>query len=93
LSNGIDFSPPRTSSWATIVYRVKPFQMKRGDLEFVLTLTPSTHYWTATLTQDQEQEVQSYSPAYAASILLASARSGIDLLDHYQRLGPRNPER
>jgi precorrin-6B methylase 2 len=87
LAPGIDLTTARTTSWATILYRVKPFQVERGDLEFALTLTTATHYWTATLTRDQHQEVQSYSPAHAASVLLASARTDIDLLSHHQRVG------
>jgi predicted RNA methylase len=87
LTHDIRLETLHTSSWAPMIYRVRPFKEKAGALEFKLTLTTTGNYWTATLTTDQAQETQSYSPAAAATVLLARARADVDLLNHLQRIG------
>ena len=76
-----------TTSWLPMVYRVKPFSRKRGDIEFRLSLSSKTNYWTATLTSDGAEEVQSYSPAFAAAELLARTRTDHDVFSHAKRIG------
>jgi len=79
-----------TTSWLPMVYRVKPFSGKRGDIEFRLSLSSKTNYWTATLTSDGAEEVQSFSPAFAAAELLARTRTDHDVFSHAKRIGISN---
>ncbi len=79
-----------TTSWLPMVYRVKPFSGKRGDIEFRLSLSSKTNYWTATLTSDGKEEVQSFSPAFAAAELLARTRTDHDVFSHAKRIGISN---
>ena len=85
LAEGVELSALETTSWTPVVYRVNPFRGNRGMLEFKLTLTAASNYWTATLLGDGERETQSYSPAYAASLLVAQSRTDADLLGSSQR--------
>jgi len=79
-----------TTSWLPMVYRVKPFSGKRGDIEFRLSLSSKTNYWTATLTSDGAEDVQSFSPAFAAAELLARTRTDHDVFSHAKRIGISN---
>jgi SAM-dependent methyltransferase len=79
LAAGVGIRTARTTSWSTTAYRIRPFRGERGDLEFKLTLTAETNYWTGTLSGGQTQQVQSYSPAQAAALLLAATRTDADV--------------
>jgi SAM-dependent methyltransferase len=81
----------RTSSWRAAGYRVRPFHGGHGDLEFALTLTGATTYWMARLRHEQGEEVQSYSPATAATALLAQSQTGGDVFSHFRRIGLLGP--
>lgn len=87
LTSDVHLTTIQTSSWSPLLYRVNPFKGEQGDLEFKLTLTEASNYWTATLADGQAWETQSYSPAVAATVLLAQSRANIDLLSHLQRIG------
>jgi hypothetical protein len=87
LTNDIRLSTIQTSSWSPVIYRVYPFKQEQGELEFKLTLTDESNYWTATLTNHQSQETQSYSPAVASTVLLAQTRADVDLLSHLKQIG------
>jgi SAM-dependent methyltransferase len=87
LSNETPMTAIQTTSWSPVVYRVKPFEGEEGELEFKLTLTEDSNYWTATLSNDHSQEAQSYSPAIAGAALLANTRADIDLISHLKRIG------
>ncbi len=87
LINGVTISTMQTSSWLPMIYRIKPFTQRRGEVEFKLQLTTNTNYWTVTLINDQREEVQSYSPAFAATELLARTRMDTNVFSHYGRSG------
>jgi len=82
LPGGITVTTRKTTSWLPMIYRIKPFSRERGDVEFRLSLTSKSNYWTATLTSDAAEEVQSYSPAFAAAELLARTRTDHDVFSH-----------
>lgn len=86
LTQGVEMTTMLATSWEPLIYRVKPFAGKRGELEFNLSLTSASNYWTATLSSGPEVEEQSYSPAYMGSMLLAQSRSNDDLLSSRQRM-------
>jgi protein arginine N-methyltransferase 1 len=88
LINGVSITTRHTTSWFPMIYRIKPFEQERGEIEFRLALTSKSNYWTATLSRDQHQEVQSYSPAFAAAELLAHTRTERNVFSHLQRSGP-----
>ncbi len=88
LVNGVSITTRETTSWFPMIYRIKPFEQERGEIEFKLALTSKSNYWTATLRNDQHQETQSYSPAFAAAELLAQTRSETNVLSHQKRTGP-----
>jgi SAM-dependent methyltransferase len=87
LTKGTRMTTDRTSSWSPVVYRISPFEEDHGEIEFKLSLTEVSNYWTATLTNDHSQEAQSYSPAVASTVLLAQTRADFDVLSHYKRIG------
>lgn len=87
LAPGIRLETMQTSSWFPTLYRITPFKRAFGEIEFKLSLTSSSHYWTVTLTSDNTHETQSYSPAAAATALLARSRTNVDLLDHLRQIG------
>ena len=87
LTPGVTISTVETTSWSTMAYRVKPFSNKHGNLEFKLSLTRESNYWTTTLSSDKSEEVHSYSPALAARELLLRTRTNPDAFNHLQRLG------
>lgn len=86
LTEGVELTSIRTSHWTPLIYRVEPFAAKGGLLEFQLTLEAATNYWTATLSSGDHDEKQSYSPAFAGSLLLAQSRTEDDLLNSPQRM-------
>lgn len=86
LTEGVELTSMRTSHWTPLIYRVKPFAAKSGLVEFRLTLAPATNYWTVTLSSGRDEEQQSYSPAFAGSLLLAQSRTEDDLLGSPQRI-------
>jgi predicted RNA methylase len=87
LTNSISLTTRRTTSWSPVIYRIKPFTDEPGDIEFRLTLTNASNFWTATLSTAEHQEAQSYSPVYAATTLLAATRTGADVFSHLKRIG------
>lgn len=87
LVNGVSITTRQTTSWFPMIYRIKPFEQERGAIEFRLALTSKSNYWTATLSQNQHQEVRSYSPAFAAAELLAHTRTATNVFSHQQPSG------
>ena len=87
LSQDVNVATIDTTSWSTIVYPIRPFQAEEGKLELDLMLTSNTNYWTATLSKGEQQEVQSYSPAFAGTELLAQTRTTADTFGHLKSLG------
>jgi SAM-dependent methyltransferase len=84
---GVWLATNRTSSWSGGGYRVRPFHGGHGDLEFTLTLTGATTYWAARLRHEHGEEVQSCSPAAAATALLAQSQTETDVFGHFRRIG------
>ena len=87
LTKEIRMATNRTSSWTPTIYKVNPFKEEKGEIEFKLTLTDASNYWTATFSNGASRETQSYSPAIASTVLLAQTRADIDLMGHYKRMG------
>jgi precorrin-6B methylase 2 len=87
LSQEVNVATINTTSWSTMVYPIRPFQAEAGKLELDLMLTSNTNYWTVTLSQGEEREVQSYSPAFAGTELLAQTRTTANTLAHLKSLG------
>lgn len=87
LVNGVSITTRQTTSWFPMIYRIKPFKQECGEIEFKLELTSKSNYWTATLSKDQHQEIQSYSPAFAAAELLAHTRTETKVFNPLQRSG------
>ena len=71
LAPGVKLSTMDTPSWSATVYRIAPFSVKSGTLEFQLALSHSTNEWTASLAGDESREARMYSPVIAAAELLA----------------------
>jgi len=91
LAPEVNIATTQTSSWSTTVYRIKPFTNKQGSLEFKLTLTEKTNYWSTTLANGQHQETQSYSPALAATELLAQSRMNAAVFNQLKSFGLFEP--
>ena len=80
LTDKVSITTSRTTSWMPMIYRIKPFEQKSGDVKFSLTLTSKSNYWTAGITDRQNYEEQSYSPAAAAVELVTRSRSALNAL-------------
>lgn len=87
LTDGVRLSSLKTTSWTPVFYRFQRFEQESGNLEFKLTLTPETNYWSVSLSGDQRQETQSYSPAFAAAELMARTRTDPAAFGQLKRLG------
>jgi SAM-dependent methyltransferase len=87
LSRNVEVATIDTTSWSTMFYPVKQFQAEAGKLEFDLMLTSNTNYWTATLSADEKRELQSYSPAFASTELLAQTRTSPETVNHLKAMG------
>jgi precorrin-6B methylase 2 len=86
FTEGVTHTTMLASHWKPLIYRVRPFAGKSGELEFNLALTPVSNYWTATLSDGEDREAQSYSPVYVGNFLLAQSRTDADLLDGPHRM-------
>lgn len=87
LVSGVRITTSQTTSWLPIIYRIRPFKQERGEIEFNLKLTSKSNYWTASLSNDQDHEAQSYSPALAAAEVLALTRTDTNVFSHMKRIG------
>lgn len=85
LINGLRITTRQTTSWMSVIYRVRPFEQESGEIEFTLTLSDKSNYWTASLSNGSHQEMQSYSPAFAAAELLARTRTETNVFEHLNR--------
>ena len=74
LSEGISLTTYETSSWSPILYMIKPFKERSGELELKFSLLTKNYYWTATLSNSQGKETQSHSPVFTFTSLLTHAR-------------------
>jgi type I protein arginine methyltransferase len=74
LAEGITLTTYETSSWSPIIYMIKPFKERTGELELKFSLLTKNYYWTATLSNNQSRESQSHSPVFTYTSLLAHAR-------------------
>ena len=78
LAPGVKLSTRRkTTSWLPAVYRIAPPSRRFNKLDFSLSLTPESNYWTATFTDGNDRESQGYSPEAAATEMIAAARGGV----------------
>ncbi len=82
LTDGLSITTSQTTSWLPMVYRIRPFQQERGEVEFKLTLTSKSNYWTVSLASGRHHEEQAYSPAFAAAKLLARTRTDANVFSH-----------
>jgi len=76
LAPGVSLSTRRTTSWRPTVYRIAPPSRPFERMEFSLSLTPESNYWTATYVGGEIRETGTYSPEYAATEMIVAARGG-----------------
>ncbi len=74
LTEGARLSTRRTSSWLPNVYRIEPIEENFNRVEFELSLTAASNYWTATFSNGQTRKIQRYSPEFAAAELTLLSR-------------------
>lgn len=75
LASGVNLSTRRrTTSWYPTVYRIEPASRPFQRMEFNLSLTPETNYWTASFVDGDNRESGRYSPEFAATEMIAAAR-------------------
>jgi 2-polyprenyl-3-methyl-5-hydroxy-6-metoxy-1,4-benzoquinol methylase len=74
LTDGISLTTYETSSWSPILYLIKPFKERAGELELKFSLLTKNYYWTATLSNNQSRETQSHSPVFTYTSILTHAR-------------------
>ena len=74
LTEGITLTTYETSSWSPIIYMIKPFKERAGELELKFSLLTKNYYWTATLSNKQGRETQSHSPVFTYTSLFTHAK-------------------
>ncbi len=82
LSKDARLKTIETSSWMPIVYRIKPFDIERGEIEFRLSLSGKEYHWSASAVVGQKPQKQAYAPVFAytsleAAIQMAEARAAL----------------
>ncbi len=75
LTGGVCFSTRRTTSWLPNIYRIEPVEGGCNRVEFELSLTKASNYWTTTFFSAQTGRTQSYSPELAATELTLLSRT------------------
>jgi precorrin-6B methylase 2 len=83
LTDGVRLSTRKTTSWTPVFYRIEPFPHDVGDIEFKLSLTPESNYWSAA----SQGQTRAYSPAFAAAELTARARMEPEVFERMRSLG------
>ncbi|HMT08274.1 MAG TPA: GNAT family N-acetyltransferase [Pyrinomonadaceae bacterium] len=78
LGGDIVLDTRETTSWYPNVFRIEP-SSGHSRVEFALSLTADSNYWTVKFSGADDPVTKRYSPAYAAVEMLASARSRPDL--------------
>ena len=82
LTENVHLSTRRTSSWLPNIYRIEPVEDDFTKVEFQLSLTKATNYWTAAFSNKQSQKTRHYSPEVAAAELtLYSKTENLSLLE------------
>lgn len=76
LTKGARFSTRRTSSWLPNIYRVAPPEENFTRVEFELSLTEASNYWTTTFSNAQTRKTRRYSPEFAAAEMTLYSRTG-----------------
>ena len=74
LAPNVGLSTRLTTSWFPTVYRIQPASRPFEQMEFTLSLTPVSNYWTATFVLGEHRESLSYSPEFAATRMISAAR-------------------
>lgn len=72
LTKGVKLNTRQTTSWSPSVYRIKPTEMSLCKIEFTLSITDKSHYWSVRFSNEDKEETQSYSPAFAATDFMLS---------------------
>ncbi len=74
LGHGIELQSIDTSNWNGTAYRMERPSSTSGRLEFQLSLDAATHHWAVIWDGAAGKQTQSFSPAIAATDLLAQTR-------------------
>jgi predicted RNA methylase len=53
-----------SQSWGAVVYEIKPFPAKSGEIRFSLSLEEQKQMWTANLASETGNQTQNYSPLF-----------------------------
>ncbi len=80
LTEGVNLSTRETTSWLPNIFRIEPFAGNFNEIEFEISLTTASSYWTATFADSQNRQTKKYSPEFAATKLTMLSRGGDSLL-------------
>ena len=75
ITGNVNLSTRQTTSWLPNLYRIEPSEADFSRIEFTLSLTAATNYWTATVSNAQTSHTQRLSPALAATRLTVRSRN------------------
>ena len=74
LGKNMSLSTIDTMSWSPIIYRIKPLNEERGEIEFTLNLSDKNHHWSIALSKTGGKQVQAYSPVFAYTSLMTQIK-------------------
>jgi ribosomal protein S18 acetylase RimI-like enzyme len=85
LAPDVRLSTRTTTSWFPTIYRIAPPSRPFEKMEFTLSLTPGSNYWTVDFASSGHRETRKYSPEFAAMQMIAAAR-GTEVKNEHGRL-------
>lgn len=91
LAPRVTLNTRRTTSWLPTVYRIAPPNRPVERMEFSLSLTAESNFWTATFVGGDRRESRSYSPELGATEMIAAAR-GHGVINEHGRIVVADPE-
>lgn len=85
LATGIRLSTRKTTSWRPTIYRISSPERPFETMEFTLSLTAASNYWSVSFLNGEDRQTRKYSPEYAAIELMTAAR-GAGVINHEGRI-------
>jgi protein arginine N-methyltransferase 1 len=81
IGEAVNLKTIATSSWNPIVYRIKPFETARGEIELKLSISGKDYHWRTSLPSNPEEQERSYAPMLTYTAIQAQI----------QKAAPFNP--
>lgn len=75
IGEAVHIKTINTSSWNPIVYRIKPFETARGEIELKLSINGKAYHWSASLPSNPKEAERAYAPMSAYTAIEAQMQT------------------